>query len=289
MKHAEAILNRLGIHEYTVDGDEYKADCIFCDNQKKNLQINFVKKLFHCWACNSGGTVMSMIRKITGLEGDDAIRLFRLDEVDIERNIELVFSLMKQEKPKFYNHRQFITPIRFARWNKRGITRKSVKEFELGYDKMTKRLVVPLISGIRCVGLSRRATNKNQVPKYLNTKNFNKQEFIYGYHNIDLRGEYIMLTEGALDAIMMRQMGFNSVALMGTVLSAENAERIMNDFDKVMLMMDNDAAGKLATEEISKRLLEEGISVYTVNYNKDDPGNVNSLDDIESYEHVNLL
>ena len=292
LKHAYAVLSRLGVGSYEEQGNEYITDCIFCDDVKKNLQINFVKMVYHCWKCSEGGSLFQLINKVTGLEKWDAVRLFRLDEVDVDSNLDAVIDILSLQTNNYkkYKFTKFFTSDRFWRWEDiRGVKRKSVIKFDLGFDKMTNRLVIPLMDEHKCLGLSRRAIYDDQAPKYLNTTGFNKSKFIYGYNTLDMEKDYVVITEGCLDAINTRQLGFNSVALMGTEISSYNLQRISNDFDKIMLMMDNDGAGKYAQENIIKKFIEIGVDVYTIDYETDDPGSIENIVQCTAYSKVGIV
>ena len=289
MNYYDALLGRLGITSYTIYGEEYLCNCIFCGDVKNNLQINFIKGLFHCWSCDQGGSLFYLIYKITGLNRNDANKLFHLDEPNIERNIQLTLDIMLGNSKK-YNYKKFLVKERFDKWKKsRKIFRKLVSELNLGYDSLTQRLVIPLTHDKKCVGFCRRALLSYQKPKYLNTKNFSKNKFIFGYDSIQIQKEYILITEGPLDAINMRQLDFNSIALMGSTISDYNLNRIVSDFDKVCLMLDNDKAGKEAQRGIANRFLRTGVNVFNIEYDAEDPGDVTSLDQLINYKKYSLI
>ena len=125
MNHSYSILSRLGIHRYREDKDEILADCIFCGDQKENLQINFVKRLYHCWSCDEGGSIYKLINVITGLNKEDAIRLFHLDEVNVDENVQEILSIIKDRKKKTYYYKRFMVSYRHKYWKlSRGINRK---------------------------------------------------------------------------------------------------------------------------------------------------------------------
>ena len=289
MKHAGSILQRLGISDYKEDKDEYICCCLFCEDSKYNLQINFVKGLYHCWACNSGGSIYKFIELITGLDREEATERFYLNEVDVDAVVEEVLSLLDPKKKKIYNYKKFKVMIRYRHWMARNVDSKTVSLFDLGFDKVTNRLVIPLMHNYKCVGLVRRSISKSQQPKYLVTKNFDTSKFLFGYDNINRDENNIVLTEGPIDAIIARQFGLNSVGLMGTSLNNFNRKRIINDFENIMLMLDNDGPGQFAQDKLAKQLVEDGANVFIMEYNTDDPGELSSINDVTGYRVVNLL
>lgn len=289
MKHAGSILNRLGIFDYKVIKNEHIFDCIFCDDDRENMQVNFVKGVVHCWKCNFGGSIYKLIELITGLDREEATERFYLNEVDIDAMAEEVLSLLNPRKQKSYDYMKFKVRTRFKHWMTRGINSKSVHLFDLGFDKITNRLVIPLIHQAKCLGLVRRSIHSSQRPKYLVTKHFDTSKFLFGYDIIDRDEDNIVLTEGPIDTIITRQLGLNSVGLMGTTLNRFNRNRIINDFENIMLMLDNDSAGQFAQDKLATQLVEDGANVFIMEYNTDDPGELSSINDISGYRAINLL
>ena len=165
-----------------------------------------------------------------------------------------------------------------------------VDEFDLGVDEITNRLVIPLIDDGKCYGLVRRATNSNQRPKYLTTKGFDNSKFLYGYDSLNMNEDYVVVTEGCIDTIVSRQLGLNSVAIMGTDLTEYKLKKLAYNFDKVMLMLDNDDAGNLAEERIAERLLVNGVDTYRINYEPvEDPGSLQTIDEVKEYVQYGLV
>ena len=289
MNNEEALLTRLGIINYNKIKDEYLADCVFCGDKKQNLQINFVKEVFHCWVCGIGGSIFKMINIITGLEKKDAIRLFRLDEIDVKHSLGITLQLLDKRR-KVYDHNQFRVKPRPKYWkNLRGIKKEMVQLFELGFDSYTNRLVIPLLEDDRCFGLVRRAISDEQKPKYLTTEGFDKSNFIFGWDLVGLQEDYIVVTEGCIDAIIARQLGLNAVSIMGVDLTQNNLERLADNYDRVMLMFDNDVAGESATEKASRSIIEYGGEAYRIEYDGEDPGSLTNIKQVKSYVKCSIL
>ena len=291
MNHSDAVLNRLGITDYIEQKDEYLANCILCGEHKNNLQINFVKEVYHCWSCNAGGTIFKLVETITGLEKADAVRLFHLDEIDVEKTIRQAINIMASQKRRTYNYKRFhhnwdkIEKL----WHKRGIMPATIDDFDLGFDSTTNRIVIPLIDDGACLGLVRRATLPDQLPKYLTTKGFDKSDYIFGWDLLDITLDYVVVTEGCIDAMVTRQLGLNSVAIMGVDLTRNNMERLADNFDRVMLMFDNDDAGEAATETIMKRLWHNGVETYYIEYDAEDPGSLTNINQVIAYVKFSLI
>lgn len=131
------------------------------------------------------------------------------------------------------------------------------------HDRFRGRLMVPIrdVRG-RTVGFGARALDGSE-PKYLNSPQgplFEKGRLLYG---LDLAAEairregYAVLVEGYMDALMAHQQGqTNTVATMGTSLT-EAQVRLLKRYTKTLVLaLDADAAGELATQRGAELLTE---------------------------------
>lgn len=122
------------------------------------------------------------------------------------------------------------------------------------YDRFRNRLMFPIRDREgRVVGFGGRILDDGQ-PKYLNTAQtaiFDKSSVLYA---LDLAQEAIRRThevvvvEGYMDAIAAHQFGFeNVVASMGTALTEDQVAQLRRGVDRIILALDADAAGQMAT------------------------------------------
>jgi len=289
MINPEAILQSIGINDYKLDKDEFQACCILCGESKYNLQINFKKNVYHCWVCDGKGRINTLIAKVRGISIQKANRIFKLDEVDIKKELEEIDQIWEESKTRVYDYKRYAVSESRKRWKHRGVNKESIRRFRLGYDSYTRRLVIPIFDRRgTCVALARRATRPEQRPKYLNTKGFKKANHLYGFNSIDLDKDNIVITEGYIDCIRARRFGFNSVAIMGLTLSDKQQELITENFDTVLLMMDNDEPGKEASLIIARQL-EADVRVFQLLYKGKDPGDLRKNGDLLGLRQVVLV
>lgn len=71
----EEVLNRCEI-SYTVDGEELKANCPFCDDKRKRFFFNRNKKQFFCHNCGKTGGVLQFFAELTGCDTKAAYEEF---------------------------------------------------------------------------------------------------------------------------------------------------------------------------------------------------------------------
>ena len=285
----QAILHNLGIVNYNESRDEFVADCILCEDKKKNLQINFRKRLFHCWVCNEGGNLAKLIILIRGGTVAQANKLFRLDDIDEEYETENILSILRGSKKKKYNYHRYLVSRRYDIWYKiRQINYDIVYQYNLGFDSLSRRLVIPIFDENNCIALIRRSIDNDQVPKYLYTKGFLKSETLYGWHNVDLEDDSIFICEGPMDVFGLKQLNFNTIALLGLHISQKMIDIIVRNFQNVIFALDNDLAGEEALSKLVPTF-ESDTDVFRLIYDAGDPGDIQNMSQIKGIKPIALL
>lgn len=150
------------------------------------------------------------------------------------------------------------------------------------HDYFYDRLIFPIqsITG-RVIGFGGRALSSEQQPKYLNSPEsqlFKKRENLYGL-NFALseirKKQHIFVVEGYMDTIALHQAGIsNTVAPLGTAISAEQIKNLWRFAKEISICMDGDSAGRHAATrvaELALPILEPGYTLkfVTLPSNKD--------------------
>jgi len=140
------------------------------------------------------------------------------------------------------------------------------------YETFQNRIMFPIhnLDG-NVVGFTARCYLENITPKYINTKEtyiFKKGNILFNYHrakDIIRLKKQVVIVEGNMDAIRMYSSGIkNTIALMGTSLTKEQIDIIKKLRSKVILMLDNDDAGEVATYNIGNILEENDVDLLVV-------------------------
>lgn len=140
------------------------------------------------------------------------------------------------------------------------------------HDIYNDRIMFPLYDVFgHVVGFSGRIYKDNGQNKYLNTKEteiFKKGEMLYHYHiareECRLKKSVIVM-EGFMDVIRASSIGVkNTVALMGTALTNQQASLIKRLSNNIILCLDGDSPGVNAMLSIGEGLLDKGIEVKVV-------------------------
>ncbi len=141
------------------------------------------------------------------------------------------------------------------------------------YDMFSRRITFPLWDKDgNIVGFSARIyRGEKDASKYMNSREskiFKKGETLYNYHNAKdaaKREKKIIVVEGFMDAIRISASGIkNVVALQGTAMTQEQITLLKKLRVKVILCLDNDNAGLLATVNNGEELVKNDIETHVI-------------------------
>jgi len=141
------------------------------------------------------------------------------------------------------------------------------------YDMFSRRIVFPLWDKDgNIVGFSARIyRGEKDVSKYMNSREskiFKKGETLYNYHKAKdeaKKEKAIIVVEGFMDAIRVANIGLkNVVALQGTAMTENQISLLKKLRVKVILCLDNDNAGLLATVNNGDELVKHGVETYVI-------------------------
>lgn len=136
------------------------------------------------------------------------------------------------------------------------------------HDVFNDRIMIPIhdLEG-NVLGFTGRIYKESNNPKYINSKEseiFKKGKILFNFHrakNHVRNAHELIIVEGNMDALKMYASGIkNVIALMGTALTSDQVDAIKKLRCKVVLMMDNDSAGKLGMYQNGNILVKSGIT-----------------------------
>lgn len=139
---------------------------------------------------------------------------------------------------------------------------------EDSHDFFRDRLIFPIfdLRGKVVAFGGRTLSSSKNIPKYLNSPEspiFRKSELCYALNAaksyITQKG-YAIIVEGYFDVIVCHQFGFlNTVAPLGTALTAGHLRRLKKISNKVLLTFDADAAGIAAAKRTIELIYAESM------------------------------
>ena len=248
--------------------------CPFHGEKTPSFSVAPEKGIFYCFGCHKGGGVVNFIMEIENLTYGDAVR-FLAKRAGLEVPDDGAYQSQYKKKERLwalcraaaqFYHAQLKTPAgeeARAYLQKRGVSGQTVTRFGLGYspNRWTALLDVMTAKGY---------TKEELLEAGLLSQNRDKGTLYDRFRNrlmfpiIDVRGkrEFIILTEGYMDAIALHQYGFDcAVASLGTSLTQEHADMLSKYTDELVLTYDGDEAGQNATQRAIPMLERTGLRV----------------------------
>jgi DNA primase len=142
----------------------------------------------------------------------------------------------------------------------RGLTPATIRTFGVGVYHgrgfLRGRIVIPIHNehGDLVAYIGR--TPEDAIPKYRFPKGFRKSLVLFNLHRaLATEARDVIVVEGFFDAFAVHQAGYPAVvALMGSTLSPYQADLLRTHFDRVLLMLDGDEAGRLGVATIIRTL-----------------------------------
>ena len=237
-------------------GGKYVCPCCGSGSGPKRTSAFSIKgERWACFACDRSGDVFDLVGAV--MKEDDP--MVQLEEVkrmcgdavpDGRRNA-------KADSPRF-------SPEAMELLSSHGLSTEAALRHGISFDPGAKRLVIPF-PGSDGYHVDRDCTGRS-TRKYLKPKS--EEEGPQPVWNPDaFQKDVVFAVEGPFDAIAVEEAGFASTALCGTSY-ARTVERLvsMRYRGRVVVMLDNDAAGRSHARDMAAALREAGITCIEAEY-----------------------
>ena len=238
-----------------------------------SFRASLSKNAFHCFACQAGGNVLDFVAAMEKCSVREAA--LRLQQW-FSGSAPVAPWALPWQSPLAVRERQLVRkkeglnpPLPFALrgvdpthpyLTQRGIERATAVAFGVGFYSgpglLSGRIAIPVWNQRgEIVAYAGRALD-GRPPKYKLPAGFRKGLELFNLHRAAATGSAAaVLVEGYFDCMRVHQAGFPSViALMGSSLTAAQEKALLQNFERVILMLDGDAAGRSATRAIAARL-----------------------------------
>lgn len=275
-----SILQSCGIEIISQTGTDFLCLCPFHHNtDSPAFAVSYSKGLYICYNqnCDASGTVLDLVKKLTDRNDFEALRFISANKLSEAELLEEELKDLLDDKPEFVeysqaeidtlhnNLMQYMTDGK-QYFMSRNINEEAMEHFKLGYSYKQKMVTVPLHSpdGIP-VGLIGRSI---EGKSFKNTPNLPRNKTMFNLHRAKREGGTIIVVESSFDAIRLWQAGFpNAVATLGGSISEVNIKHLNKYSSTIILMTDNDQAGKALGTTIANKLKNK--NVLWARYNND--------------------
>lgn len=244
------VLTASGIDIVSEVESDFIVFCPFHNNFRSPAgEIHKTNGLFYCFSCQETKDLVEVIMKSTGRTFFEATRL--IDSKSDTKNLVENITDILEKKIEFSEY----DPDTIDRLNKnvqeniraieyfksRGIKKESVDKYKLGYSVSQDMVTIPVHSadGL-CIGFVGRSV---EGKTFKNTPGLQKGKTLFNLHRAK-RYEKVFVVESSFDAIRLEQVGVHAVATLGATISKEQRKLLKQYFNQVIVLGDNDIAGK---------------------------------------------
>lgn len=261
------VLNSYGL----LEGDgEFKIVCPFHGDINASMKINLYDGSFYCFGCGATGDALQFT-KLANPKMDElqaCIQMYKLLKnskgIIINNSVAVQKKRLSSNKQSLIEAHDYYFGLKTIDWSKepcaerdymvgRGFLPSSLTRCK---SKLTYNIHYPIIfpmfdlgrfKGWVCRTMDAKIAEKR---KYLYNTGFSRRDTIVG----DYRNEVIMLVEGYMDWLKMKQLGVQYVAaILGWKLTAEHVTKLKNAGVKTIISaLDNDLKGNEGTEYVKK-------------------------------------
>jgi DNA primase len=268
----ETVLRHYQVPSLRKRRDQLIGRCPIHRGQRNDsFRASLGKNAFHCFACQAGGNVLNFVAAMEKCSIRQAALLlqqwFSLGAPGASAATPARRSGPKGELVR--EKERCHPPLPFALTGvdpshpylvERGIERATAVEFGVGFyagpGLLSGRIVIPIANArSQIVAYAGRAVD-GRLPKYKLPAGFRKGWELFNLHRAAATGSRTaIVVEGYFDCLRVHQAGLPwVVALMGSSLSVEQETALLEGFDRVVLLLDGDAAGCAASRTIAARL-----------------------------------
>ena len=289
-----SILRSCGIEIVSETGSDFLCLCPFHHNtDSPAFAVSYSKGLYICYNqnCNSAGSVLDLVKKLTNRNDFEAMRFISSNKQTESEAFEEGLKELLDEKPEFTEFpadtltslHNGVTQEARDYYAKRYIHSDAIDHFNLGYSQKQGMVTVPLHSpdGLPVGIIGRSIEGKS----FKNSPNLPRNKTMFNLHRAKREGGTIIVVESSFDAIRLWQAGFpNAVATLGGSISDTNLNHLNKYSSTIIIMTDNDTAGRALGNTISYKLKNKNILWARYDYNTIFPHNAKDVGDLTDDE-----
>jgi DNA primase len=254
------VLNGAGVDVEAEFGNELIVFCPYHNNNRTPAgEISKEHGRFFCFGCQTTKSLEEFIMFMTGRSYFETLRYIKSKGSEV--NLESVINKTLYSPPDFVqydevlikrlNNQALESPRATRYFEGRKIAKESMIKFGLGFSEKQDSVTIPMHSpdGM-CIGFVARTIEGKE---FKNTPGLPKSKILFNLHRVKT-SNVVYIVESSFDAIRLDQVGFPAVATLGANVSISQIRLLEKYFNNVVLVADNDEAGKIMTEKLVEKL-----------------------------------
>jgi 5S rRNA maturation endonuclease (ribonuclease M5) len=282
------VLHYYGLYQ---DSPEYKIVCPFHEDINASLKINLKDNSFYCFGCNKTGDALKFVQ-LLNKNLDDLSACMRYYKILKSKRVKVLkqknYTKIKvEDEQALIEAEDYYNGLKSINWEKydgpeklymraRGFIGSTLNKCKakVNYNNAYP-IVFPMYDLKEFKGWVCRTTNKaiEKQRKYLYNTGFSRSNTLVG----DYAAKVVIIVEGYMDWLKMRQFGKNKVAaILGWKATDQQIKKLKTKGVSVIISaLDNDKCGIDGTKHLSKHF---NIVRFQFPKGKKDPGEMSKAE-----------
>lgn len=266
------------------------------EERHPSFAMNVYSGLWYCHSCHARGNLYTFLRDIGMPPAEIQFRYQGLIEEAEKHSPPRPDPLNPIEPTKEPLEESFLGLFDLCpnKLVEEGYSPELLRRFDVGFDVKHNRITFPLRDRRgRLVGISGRSVLDNARPRYkvydkeylafgLPERATDKRAILWNVHNVytqfdfepDPGQKFVVVCEGFKAVMRIAQSGVPVVGLLGSYLSFEQELLLGQMGCPILLMLDNNQAGRLGQRDAGNRLVKRTPRVWVVDYDGDQPSDL---------------
>jgi len=253
--------------ENEVDSD-YIIFCPYHANYRTPAgEVSKEHGTFFCFSCHESRNLTELLMHLTKKSFFEVGRV--IDSAKVSTNIIDSVDKMLEEKQEYIpfdevmikrlNNQALESPRATSYFEGRRISRSSMEKFSLGFSENQDMVTIPVQNpdGSLYVGFIGRSVEGKD---FRNTNGLPKSKVLFNLHRAK-RHDSVYIVESSFDAIRLDQCGVPAIATLGVYISKFQLDLLTKYFNNVIVIQDNDDAGRTLTDKIVNRMKDRATVV----------------------------
>ena len=222
---------------------------------------------FYCFSCGTSISMVDFVMNLTKKTYFESARFIKsfevadniIDNIDLALEAKVEFEIFDEFTIKRLNNQAIDSPRAIRYFEGRRITQDSIKKFSLGYSEKQDMVTIPITTpdGANYVGFVGRSVEGKD---FKNTPKLPKSKVLFNLHRAKLQ-DIVYVVESSFDAIRLDQCGIGAVATLGSTVSKLQIDLLTKNFNSVIIIPDNDDAGKDMVSRITKVMGARAVAI----------------------------
>jgi DNA primase len=273
-----AVLEEMGVEIKRISGSEVNGRCPVHhkykgrDSTGYSWSINSESGLWHCWTCGARGNLGHLVSELSADPG----MLWHVQRHLIVNGLSRIgneAATVRESTVNWSDYAQF-APLPPQILELRSLSELEARRFGIRWDTVNKCVVIPIVSPIgELLGWQSKKSGwfRNHP------EGVRKGSTLFGIERAI--ESTALLVESPLDVVRFHSVVSSSVSALasfGASVSKEQISLLCDRFDKVIIAMDNDDAGKISSEKLSHCLpsLRNGVYFWVYESSAKDIGDM---------------